>query len=336
MSFPATRCLVVALAALLVAQTAPLDAASIYYSEVGFGDSVSRHEAIPTVAAGSNTTLISLPGGTRDPRGLAVDKVNGKIYYGDGLSIARMNLDGSSPTTIITLATAPGDIEVDPASGKIYYSTLFAGAGNGIYSANLDGSGVTTIQTNALLAAALAPATVTVNDVYNLSIDASSSLLYWTADDGGVAGRIGLNVSSLGGGGVSQLFVGTSRGDSIDRMDIDFGAGDVYYTVGSGTDEVRRSTLSGGGLTTLVSGIGRPGAIALDSINDEMFFFVGGRLYQRELDGTAISDKLILGGSLFAASDIQVVPEPATWILASAGLLGLLFMRAKVPAASDW
>jgi hypothetical protein len=298
----------------------------VYYSEIGFGDTVSRQEAVPTVALGSNTTLISLPGGTRDPRGIAVDTVNGKIYYGDGLSIARMNLDGSSPTTLIPLTTAPGDIEVDPISGKIYYSTLFSGGTNGIFSANLDGSSVMTIHTNASLALAMAPATVTVNDVYNLSVNSAAGLLYWTADDGGVAGRIGLNVSSTGGGGISQLFVGTGASDSIDRMDIDFDAANIYYTVGGGTDAVRRSTLSGTGVTTLVSGLGRPSAIGLDLTNDDLFFFVGGRIYQRELDGTAISEKLILNSGSFAASDMQiVVPEPSAWIAACMGLFALAF-----------
>ena len=303
-------------------------ALDVYYSEIGFGDSVNRQEANPTVASGSHATLISLPGGTRDPRGIAVDNVNGKIYYGDGSNIARMNLDGSSPTTLIPLSSAPGDIEVDPVSGKIYYSTLFASPGNGIFSANLDGSGETPIHNNASLAFASAPATVTVNDVYNLSIDTAAGLLYWTADDGGVAGRIGLNVSSTSGGGISQLFVGTGSSDSINRLDIDFDAANVYYSVLGGTDEVRRSTLTGTGVTTLVSGLGGPSAIALDLTNDDIFFFVGGRMYQRELDGTAISSKLILGGSVFAASDMQVVvPEPSTLVLAGMGLFALLLGR---------
>lgn len=311
---------------LFLVPAVPVLAVDVYYSEIGFGDTVSHQEAVPTISLGSNTTLISLPGGTQDPRGIAVDNVNGKIYYGDGLSIARMNLDGSSPTTLIPLSSTPGDIEVDPVSGKIYYSTLFSGAGNGIFSANLDGSGVTTIHTNASLALALAPATVTVNDVFNLSIDSAAGQLYWTADDGGVAGRIGLNVSLIGGGGISQLFVGTGGSDSIDHMDIDFDAADVYYTVGGGTDAVRRSTLSGSGVTTLFSGLGRPSAIALDLTNDDMFFFVGGRMYQRDLDGTAISDKLILGGGVFAASDMQVVaiPESSAWVLAGTGLFALV------------
>lgn len=318
------------LAVLLFLVTAvPVQAVGVYYSEIGFGDSVSRQDAVPTVALGSNTTLISLPGGAQDPRGIAVDIVNGKIYYGDGLSIARMNLDGSSPTTLITLTATPGDIEVDPVGGKIYYSTLFAAPGNGIYSANLDGTGVTPIHTNASLALALAPATVTVNDVYNLSINSAAGLLYWTADDGGVAGRIGLNVSSTGGGGVSQLFVGTGSSDSINRMDVDFAAGEVYYTVGGGTDAVRRSTLAGAGVTTLVSGIGGPSAIALDLVHDDMFFFVGGRIHQRELDGTAISSKLILGGGTFAASDMQVslIPEPSAGVLVGMGLFALVLGR---------
>jgi hypothetical protein len=289
----------------------PVQAVGVYYAEVGFADSVNRQDADPTVASGSNTTLISLPspGGTRDPRGIAVDNVNGKIYYGDGLSIASMNFDGSSPATLIPLLVTPGDIEVDPVNGKIYYSTLFDGPGNGIFSANLDGTGIATIHTNASLALAMAPATITVNNVFNLSIDTSAGLLYWTADDGGAAGNMGLNVSTTGGGGASQLFVGSGSSPSINRMDIDFDAANVYYTVGGGIDEVRRSTLTGTGVTTLVSGVGRPDPIALDLEHDEMFFFVGGRIHQRELDGTAITSKLILGGGVFSASDMQVVGD---------------------------
>jgi len=74
---------------LFLVQAKHAHAVDVYYSEIGFGDSVNRQEANPTVASGSNTTLISLPGSTRDPRGIAVDNVNGKIYYGDGSSIAR-------------------------------------------------------------------------------------------------------------------------------------------------------------------------------------------------------------------------------------------------------
>ncbi len=324
----ASRCSASLAVLLFLLSALPVQAVGVYYSEVGFGDSVNRQDADPTVASGSHTTLITLPspGGTRDPRGIAVDNVNGKIYYGDGLSIASMNLDGSSPTTLISLSATPGDIEVDPLGGKIYYSTLFAAPGNGIYSANLDGTSITPIHTNASLALAMAPSTVTVNDVFNLSIDTMAGLLYWTADDGGVAGKIGLNVSSTGGGGISQLFVGTGSSDSINRMDIDFDAANVYYTVGGGTDVVRRSALTGTGVTTLVSGIGRPGPIALDLAHDQMFFFVGGRIYQRELDGTAIASKLILGGGVFAASDMQVsaIPEPSAWVLVGSGLFALL------------
>jgi hypothetical protein len=310
-----------------------VEAVDVYYSEVGFGDSVSRQQANPTVATGSTTDLITLPGGTRDPRGIAVDSINGKIYYADGASIARMNLDGSSPTTLIPLSSGPGDIEVDPVAGKIYYSTLFSPGTNGIFSANLDGTGVATIHSNASLALAGAPATVTVNDVFNLSLNPAAGLLYWTADDGGVAGRIGLNVSTTGGGGISQLFVGTSQSDSIDHMDMDFGAGNVYYTVGGGTDAVRRSTFAGAGVTTLVSGLGRPGALSLDLVNNDMFFFVGGRIYQRELDGTAISSKLILNSGSFAAFDSQViVPEPATCLLAA---MALLFATLPRPLARN-
>ena len=89
---------------------------AVYYSETGFGDTISQVTIDPTVAAGTSTNLVTIR--NRDPRGLAVDEVNGHIYYADGFNISRSNLDGSSPATLITLGVTPGDIEVDPVGGE--------------------------------------------------------------------------------------------------------------------------------------------------------------------------------------------------------------------------
>ncbi len=294
-------------------------AAALYYSETGFGDSVSRLTPLPPVTGATQSNLVFIR--NRDPRGLAVDEVNGKVYYADGFNISRANLDGSDAETLIVVGATPGDVEVDPAGGKIYFSTVFTNPNSKIFSANLDGSDVTEVQSNALLAVTnpLEP-TITTNDIFNISIDAAGGTLYWTADDGGVAGRISLNSSPLGGGAATQHWVGTSRLDSISKMDIDFDSSTLYYTVGSATNEVRSASLDNSGVTTLVSGVGRPGALALDLDNDNLYFAVGGTVYQSGLDGTALISSSISGSTLFSIADMEVGPI----VIPLPGGLGLL------------
>ncbi len=307
---------VVAVFWLVDQQALALDA--VYYSETGFGDTVSQLTIDPTVAEGAKTDVVTIR--NRDPRGLAVDEINGHIYYADGFNISRSNLNGTNPTTLISLGVTPGDIEVDPVGQKLYYSTLF-NTDAGVFSADLDGTGVATVQNAATLLANMAPANVTTKDVYNISIDTDAGRLYWTADNGSVAGRIGLNSTPLDGGAVVQHWVGASRLDSISKMEINFETSKLYYTVGSETNAVFRSNLDNGSLETLVSGIGRPGAIALDTDNDRLYFAVGGKVYERELDGTAVADKTISLSTLFSIADMQIasttaIPEPATALVA--------------------
>ncbi len=79
------------------------------------------------------TGLHTIASGLNDPVGIAVDPVNGKVYWTGGGVTQSANLDGSD---IQTLSTTSGrDIELDVANGKMY-----VGGGSGIYSLNLDGS----------------------------------------------------------------------------------------------------------------------------------------------------------------------------------------------------
>lgn len=75
--------------------------------------------------------------------GLAVDSINGKMYYTDFFDDAtpngkvwRMNLDGSSMEAIVSGIADPYSIAVNTSAGKIYWAD---DAGN-ISRANLDGS----------------------------------------------------------------------------------------------------------------------------------------------------------------------------------------------------
>ncbi|WP_052028791.1 DUF4347 domain-containing protein [Rhodopirellula baltica] len=94
---------------------------------------------------GSNrVTVISSDKGVR---GIAIDSVNNKLYYAVGAysngEIRRADLDGSNRETLIDSGLdGPNGIEVDPASGKIYWAD--SGLPQ-ISMADLDGSNVTNL-----------------------------------------------------------------------------------------------------------------------------------------------------------------------------------------------
>ncbi len=79
--------------------------------------------------------------------GLAVDPVNGKLYWSayidgppwDQGEILRANLDGSGVETVVTGAGKPANIALDIAAGKVYWTDY---AFDVVRRANLDGSDV--------------------------------------------------------------------------------------------------------------------------------------------------------------------------------------------------
>jgi hypothetical protein len=325
-----TFCLLVCLATL--ANSASKADVAIYFTEAGFGDSLSRQVFSSDITASTYEGLALHPGS--DPRSVSVDRTNGKVYYSYGTTIAVTDLDGSNGSTVFSVGTGISELKYNPGDGKIYYAkTSGTLSERGIFSVNTDGTGNTKILDNADLATF---PTITVNDVHNIEIDSDNGLIYWTADDGGVAGRIGLNVASLSGTGVSQLWAGTSRSDSISKMAIDFDESMLYYSVDCTTDAVFRSTLGNASIEMLASGLGRPYALTLDLDNDSLFFMVGGTMYQSGLDGSGLLSKLISTSSLYAVTDMDYsiissssIPEPASGVLAGFALVIVVSRRKR-------
>ncbi|TKR61239.1 hypothetical protein L596_028376 [Steinernema carpocapsae] len=111
-------------------------------------DSGLRRISVSRLDGSSSRVLISH--GLTKPRGLAVDSMNGHIYFSDwddsNPKIEKANLDGSERTMFILMkhnTAYPNGIDVDAENGKIYWvdaKTL------SLKSANLrDASGVTTV-----------------------------------------------------------------------------------------------------------------------------------------------------------------------------------------------
>ncbi|MCB9069662.1 MAG: S8 family serine peptidase [Calditrichae bacterium] len=78
-----------------------------------------------------------------DPFGLALDLVNGKMYFGNTESdaITRANLDGSNVENVFTGFEA-SDLDIDVANGKLYWGRR---DGIGIQRGNTDGTGIETL-----------------------------------------------------------------------------------------------------------------------------------------------------------------------------------------------
>ncbi len=101
--------------------------------------------------------------------GLAVDPINGKLYWTEGIynRISRSNLDGSGTQQIITNGlNYPFGIDVDVSGGKIYWTDR---GSYRLMRANLDGTGVQVLLTNV------------VNWLDDVGLDVPAGKVYWSS-----------------------------------------------------------------------------------------------------------------------------------------------------------
>jgi hypothetical protein len=197
-------------------------------------------------ADGSNPVLL-VPG-LKLPRGIAVDRLNGKMYWSEappqgnamGL-IRRANLDGTGVETVYTLtpydpiSSYVGKPVVDPVNGYVYFA-----AANEIRRAPLDGSGpVQTVVRGFNTATALA-LDVAADRVYFLDANTNSDVLgYASLDDSefavvfdnspGVFGSSGLFALELDVAGQKAYFTDEIQG-TLRRVNLDGSGLELLYT----------------------------------------------------------------------------------------------------------
>lgn len=126
-------------------------------------------------------------------RGLALDLVNGKIYWSlvdSGSRIDRANLDGTNVETVVGIASFATGVAVDPAGGAIYYAQ-----GRDIFTAELDGSNPTMIVDDAAPFAQF---------VFELEVDHDRGKLYWVQQGGDVDSLI--RRSNLDGSNIETIY----------------------------------------------------------------------------------------------------------------------------------
>ena len=130
--------------------------------------------------------------GLNEPGDIAVDVVNGKMYWADlgAGKIQRANLDGSAVEDLITELGNPYGIALDVSGGKMYWTDIGTSK---IQRANLDGSEAEDLVTG-------------LGNLYGIALDVLDGKMYWTNFDTGTIQRANLN-----GTDVQDFILGLSR-----------------------------------------------------------------------------------------------------------------------------
>jgi sugar lactone lactonase YvrE len=198
-----------------------------------------------------------------------------RIYYADAMtdSIVRLELGGSSATTLVTGLSSPGGVSVDYRAGKVYWADS---GSNRIQRANLDGSNLQT-----LLSGLAAPA--------SLAIDTEGGKLYWVE-----VGTAQIRRANVDGTAVESL-VTTSDARALA---VDHAAGKLYW-VDDGDDTIKRANLDGSAVELLVSGLSAPNSIALDVSGGRMYWSDAGTgsIGRANLDGSGMQAGFLSVGS---------------------------------------
>jgi YVTN family beta-propeller protein/VCBS repeat-containing protein len=133
-------------ATVTVINQAPPIGGSVYWSESARNPVVVSTSIMKANLDGSGVTTVMTQGSQANIfGGIAFDVTAGHLYSGDRLFLFRANLDGSGRVDIVPTSTSSqgrnqvGDVELDLANGKVYW-TEGAFGNNAIHRANLDGS----------------------------------------------------------------------------------------------------------------------------------------------------------------------------------------------------
>ncbi len=182
-------------------------------------------------------------------RGISLDLSAGKMYWGSSSSIARSNLDGSSPQLLISNLSLVWDMALDLGAGKIYWTEK---SSNKICRANLNGSSVETLVQTDLL------------EPQGLRLDSIAGKMFWANK-----GKHQIQRANLDGTQIETL-VSAKLGQPID-IAVDPVAGKLYWTDSSLTS-VRQANLDGSGVELLSNASDSVSGLTLDASRNQLFW----------------------------------------------------------------
>ena len=204
------------------------------------------------------------------------------IYWIEGLSIRRVNLDGSNIETIVTTVERRlSSFALDGDGGKIYWSETKKGSDVGrIRRANLDGSNIETIVLSRLTPGAL-------------TLDVDGGKIYWMVSIG-CCGTKAIKCANLDGSNIETLITGLSW---FPELALDADRGKIYWIHHDG---IQSASLDGSNIETLItedeldySGFG----FALDGDRGKIYWTAYGDIWRANLDGSNIETLITELGS---------------------------------------
>jgi len=210
----------------------------VYYTEHG----TSTLKRVNINGTGNETVVSTAGSGAR---GLSLDLVNTEVYWTSFIANTISKADYSlalptAPTTILSSRDTPGDVVLDVAGGKMYWSEV--GSTRTIFRSNLDGSSV-----EAIVAAA--------NPNF-LAIDTLANKIYWTNFSAQTVMRANLDGSSP-----ETVY---SVGLSVEGIAVDPHNQYIYYAESSnGTINRTGYNPTPGSAITLFSGLSAPHELTL-------------------------------------------------------------------------
>ena len=239
-----------------------------------------------------DTEVKNLVSEAQNATSLAIDTANGKLYWTEKTGnrtgkIQSANLNGTNIQLVKDLTSAPLDITLDTAGGKLYLSNAWGK----IQRMNLDGSN---FQSNLITG---------LQDPQNLVLDSMDGKLYWTEQTGKTTGKI--QRANLDGSNVQFVKELTSapRGMTLDAMNRK-----LYLTNAWG--KLQRMNLNGSNFeSNLITGLASLGQVVVDRVGSKVYWTEQGKLRRADLNGENIQDVVTgLGELADLALGIQAVP----------------------------
>ncbi len=197
--------------------------------------------------------------------------------FSDG-TIKRVNTDGTGLQTLVDVGGGLRGVAVDASAGKLYWTDVINDV---IRRANLFGS-----NPEDLVTAGLAFPN-------SIDLDPAGDILYWgdqTLDQIRRADLDGSNASVL-------LSTSMHWGATVDSLN-----GKLYWStaITGPTVDIMRSNVDGSEIETVVTGVDKPGDIALDVAGGKIYWtdYVADVVRRSNLDGTDVEDLFVVGANL--------------------------------------
>lgn len=269
-------------------------------------------------AKANGSSIETVVTGLSEPRGIALDLVNQRIYWADpGVSaIQAANMDGSGPIQSVAAAgNGAAGVALDVPGGKMYWTDSddfqinHGGLSGQIRRANLDGSDPENVVTDLLHPAGIA-------------LDPLHGKVYWTELEIKSDGLGSIQRADLDGSNPETILTGI---DEANGLAIDLTHGKLYWPELT-THRIQSANLDGSDVQDVVTGLDSPTNVALDLSAGKIYWTSSGgqqvnQIARANLDGSDI--ETLVSGVGFPWG-IAVVPEPSAFVLAGLSFIGFL------------